>query len=65
MVVMTSESCLFDFGQNSLIYCVGASLQKSHTQSRLLAFGKPASGKKVSRGDNTFDFLAISEIPNE
>jgi len=31
MVVMTSESCLFDFGQNSLIYCVRASLQKSHT----------------------------------
>jgi len=31
MVVMKSESYPFDFGQNSLICCVGSSLQKSRT----------------------------------
>ena len=31
MVVMTSESYPFDFGQTSLICCVGASFQKSRT----------------------------------
>ena len=29
-------------------------------KSRLLAFGKPASGKEVTRGDNTFDFLGFT-----
>ena len=29
-------------------------------KSRLLAFGKPASCKEVSRGDNTFDFLGFT-----
>jgi group II intron reverse transcriptase/maturase len=29
-------------------------------KSRLLSFGKPASGKEVTRGDNTFDFLGFT-----
>jgi RNA-directed DNA polymerase len=29
-------------------------------KSRLLSFGKPASGKEVRRGDNTFDFLGFT-----
>ena len=29
-------------------------------KSRLLAFGKPASHKEVTRGDNTFDFLGFT-----
>jgi hypothetical protein len=29
-------------------------------KSRLLSFGKPASGKGVTRGDNTFDFLGFT-----
>jgi group II intron reverse transcriptase/maturase len=29
-------------------------------KSRLLAFGKPASRKEVTRGDNTFDFLGFT-----
>jgi group II intron reverse transcriptase/maturase len=29
-------------------------------KSRLLSFGKPASNKEVTRGDNTFDFLGFT-----
>jgi len=29
-------------------------------KSRLLSFGKPASSKEVTRGDNTFDFLGFT-----
>jgi group II intron reverse transcriptase/maturase len=29
-------------------------------KSRLLSFGKPASGKEVRRGDNTFDYLGFT-----
>jgi hypothetical protein len=29
-------------------------------KSRLLSFGKPASRKEVTRGDNTFDFLGFT-----
>jgi group II intron reverse transcriptase/maturase len=35
-------------------------LQIHPEKSRLLAFGKPASGKEVTRGDNTFDFLGFT-----
>jgi hypothetical protein len=31
-------------------------------KSRLLSFGKPASGKDVTRGDNTFDFLGFTPL---
>ncbi len=35
-------------------------LQIHPEKSRLLAFGKPASRKEVTRGDNTFDFLGFT-----
>lgn len=35
-------------------------LQLHPEQSRLLSFGKPAPGKEVRRGDNTFDYLGFT-----